>query len=71
MMYTNKYKNPLMNSDGGEVSSGDSLFLFLYLAKVPLHRLCETSRVSYRSFLLWISSLCLHLLAQIHNKNLR
>ena len=55
----------------GEVSSGDSLFLFLYLAKVPLHRLCETSRVSYRSFLLWISSPCLHLLAQIHNKNLR
>ena len=41
------------------------------VSKVPLHRPCGTSRVSYRSFLLWISSLCSHLLAQIHNKNLR
>ena len=41
------------------------------VSKVPLHRPCGTSRVSCRSFLLWISSLCSHLLAQIHNKNLR
>ena len=39
------------------------------VSKVPLHRPCGTSRVSCRSFLLWISSPCLHLLAQIHNKN--
>ena len=32
----------------GEVSSGDSLFLFLYLAKVPLHRPCGTSRVTHQ-----------------------
>lgn len=38
---------------------------------VLLRRPCGTSRVSCRSFLLWISSLCSHLLAQIHNKNLR
>ena len=41
------------------------------VSKVPLHRPCGTSRVSCRSFLQWISSLCSHLLAQIHNKNLR
>ena len=38
---------------------------------VPLHRPCGTSRVSCRSFLLWISSLCSHLPAQNHNKNPR
>lgn len=37
------------------------------VSKVLLRRLCGTSRVSYRSFLLWISFLCSHLLAQIHN----
>ena len=31
------------------------------VSKVPLHRPCGTSRVSCRSFLLWISSLCSHL----------
>ena len=41
------------------------------VSKVPLHRPCGTSRVSCRSFLLWISSLCSHLPAQNHNKNPR
>ena len=54
-----KYDNSMMVMWGRKVS------------KVPLHRPCGTSRVSCRSFLLWISSLCSHLLAQIHNKNLR
>ena len=31
MVYTNKYKNPLMNSDGGVVIRGFFVSLFLFI----------------------------------------